>query len=296
MKHPRQQPWLYAEGLRNVASVLPLSADEARHVVRVLRCRSRDFITAFDGFGHMRDGCLEIEKKNVSLHFTEPLRQAPKPTRQFQLLLSLPNHVATFEEILRKTCELGIQSIQPLFSERTERLHWSPDIWEQRSERWKRILIEACKQAKNPFLPQLNPPVPLRELQTLPTGYCIHGTLDAASSQASHAQDISLFENFSPAPSETLFSCLIGPEGGFSDAEEAFLSKISRGVHLPTCVLRTETAVVSLLTILKVWCTRHDKIFPLDTPLALSSNKSRVREASCGEGAGRTKQNKTKER
>ena len=257
MKHPRQQPWLYAEGLQSVASVLSLPTDEARHIVRVLRCRSGDFITAFDGFGRTRGGRLKIEKKNTSLHFTEPLQCAPTPTRQFQLLLCLPNHVATFEEILKKTCELGIQNIQPLFSERTERLHWSPEIWEQRSERWKRILIEACKQAKNSFLPQLNPPVSLEQLQTLPTGYCIHGTLDTASSLSLHAQNTSLFENFSPTPSETRFSCLIGPEGGFSNDEEAFLSKISRGIHLPTCVLRTETAVVSLVTILKVWCEKE---------------------------------------
>lgn len=257
MKHPRQQPWLYAEGLQGIASALPLSTDEARHVVRVLRCRSGDKITAFDGSGYTREGRLGIEKKSCFLHFTEPLQQTPKPTRQFQLLLCLPNHVATFEEILKKTCELGIQSIQPLFSERTERLHWSPDIWEQRSERWKRILIEACKQAKNPFLPQLNPPVSLEQLQTLPTGYCIHGSLDIASSLPSHAQNTSLFENFSPAPSETLSSCLIGPEGGFSDDEETFLSKISSGIHLPTCVLRTETAAVSLVTILKVWCEKE---------------------------------------
>ena len=253
MKHPRQQPWAYVEALRSVASVLSLPIDEARHVVRVLRCRSGDTITAFDGCGHTRDGRLEIEKKSTSLHFTEPLQQAPQPTRQFQLLLCLPNHVATFEEILRKTCELGIQSIRPLFSERTEGLHWSPDVWQQRSERWKRILIEACKQAKNPFLPQLNPPVPLEQLQTLPLGCCIRGTLDIASSLLpSSTQNTSLFETFSPAPSETLFSCIIGPEGGFSDAEEAFLSKISCGIHLPTCVLRTEPAVVSLLTVLKV--------------------------------------------
>ena len=100
MKHARQQPWLYAAGLRNVASVMPLLTDEARHVIRVLRCRSGDTITAFDGCGHTRDGRLEIEKKSTSLHFTEPLQQAPEPTRQFQLLLCLPNHVATFEEIL----------------------------------------------------------------------------------------------------------------------------------------------------------------------------------------------------
>ena len=255
MKHARQQPWLYAEELRNVASVLSLPTDEARHIVRVLRCRSGDLVTAFDGLGHTRSGHLLIEKKSTTLRFTEPLKQAPEPTRHIQLLLCLPNHIATFEEILRRTCELGIQYIQPLFSEHTEHLHWSPDVWEQRSERWRRILIEACKQATNCFLPQLNPPVPLKQLQTLPLGYCIHGTLGTASSLLpSSTQDTSLFETFSPAPSETLFSCLIGPEGGFSSDEEAFLSKISHGIHLPTCVLRIETAVVSLVTVLKVWC------------------------------------------
>ena len=255
MKYRRQQPWIYVEELKSVASShLSLPSDEARHTVCVLRCRPGDAIVAFDGFGRVRAGCLAIERKNYSLQFTEPLQYSHEPMHSIQLLLCLPNHVATLEEILRKTCELGIQHIQPIFSERTERLHWSSDVWQQRSKRWRRILIEACKQAKNPFLPQLHAPIPLNQLQQSSLGYCIYGTLENVSSQPSHLKNNSFLEKFSPPPTATCFSCIVGSEGGFSPDEEAFLTKISRGICLPTCVLRTETAVVSLLTILKILC------------------------------------------
>ena len=157
----------------------------------------------------------------------------------YQLIQFLPNNVATFEDILRKTCELGISAIYPIYGDRSEPKHWTKEIWGKRTDRFQRILIESCKQAKNPFLPKIYEPKYLNQLSVEDLGCCFHGSLNVE-------KKIPL-----DATRSSKISCIIGPEGGFSSQEELVLSKLSHGVCLPTCVLRVETAVVGLISVLK---------------------------------------------
>ena len=150
-----------------------------------------------------------------------------------------PNNIATFEDILRKTCELGIQNVYPVLSERTEKSAWRTGLWEKRQERFQRILQESCKQAKNPFLPKLHAIAPLEELPNMDVGCCYFGSVEAATM---------------PLPTsklESSIACIVGPEGGFSPQEEAVLKQFVTPIHLPTCIMRVETAVVALVSVLK---------------------------------------------
>ncbi|MBP5190966.1 MAG: 16S rRNA (uracil(1498)-N(3))-methyltransferase [Opitutales bacterium] len=237
----RHLPWIYSQNLQTANDCWVLPPEEARHITRVRRFQSEEAAVAFDGKGYMRIGRLHLEKQQTLLRFTEPLQQAPTLPITFQLILCLPNHVATFEEILRKMCELGIQTLLPIYAQHTEKLHWTRKVWEQRSPRWRRILIEACKQAKNPLLPKIFPPCKIQQLSPIAVGFCIHGSLTAST----------LSQPFLPSPKEKIYSAIVGCEGGFSEEEEAFLDKISQKICLPTSVLRIETAAVSLLTLLK---------------------------------------------
>ena len=101
-------------------------------------------------------------------------------------------------------------------------------------------LIESCKQAKNPYLPQLFLPETISTINWQELGCCFHGSLFGKPCLGGQ-------EN-----ATDLYSIIIGPEGGFSEKEEQFLSSVSSGICLPTCVLRTETAVVSLITAAKL--------------------------------------------
>ena len=92
----------------------------------------------------------------------------------------------------------------------------------------------------------------INESYAASTSVNIRGTLNTASSLLpSSTQNTSLFETFSPAPSETLFSCLIGPEGGFSDKEISRIKSHQRGktalINLGNTRLRARTAAIIAL-------------------------------------------------
>ncbi len=230
-------PWVYTDTLEG--DFCGLSEDESRHLRCVLRCKEKDFVVAFNGNGCIRLGYLILKKRCCDIIFTEAVRQILPKGSSFQLVQFLPNNVATFEDILRKTCELGIASIYPIYGDRSEPSHWKKEIWNKRFERFHRILIESCKQAKNPFLPIIHDPAYLDDISRDCLGYCYHGSLSAK-------KIISLNGTY-----RKVVSCIIGPEGGFSLKEEQLLAEFSQGICLPTCVLRVETAVVGLISVVK---------------------------------------------
>ena len=231
-------PWVYVADLSN--SWVDLSVEEGRHVHHVLRCREGQSLVAFDGYGHFRLGKLVIEKKGCKVTFTEPKSCENQPICKFTLVQFLPNNVATFEEILKKSCELGIFEIVPILGMFTEKQHWTLDVWKKRQERFQRILVESCKQAKNPFLPKLNFPINFEQLAEEILENSVYGSLNALINAPIYF------------PNAKHIACIIGPEGGFSKLEEDILSKKSKGIHLPTPVMRVETAVVAVVSVMKV--------------------------------------------
>ncbi|GEM_PF-1657011 len=229
-------PWTFCEDLSHDYK---LSDESFRHLFHVLRIGEGAEIISFDGCGRLRLGRLHFSKKAGSVEFLEPMVEVPVPKMNFNLVQCLPNNMATFEDILRKACELGIQNIYPVLSERTERAAWRSELWNKRQERFQRILQESCKQAKNPFLPRLHAMVPWNELPKMDLGGCYFGSVEA---------DFTAHFNLKTEP---LISCIVGPEGGFSTQEEIFLRQFAIPIHLPTCIMRVETAVVALAAVLK---------------------------------------------
>ncbi len=244
-------PWAYCPQLTSIGVLsslnqtqaqpslrLLLSTEEGFHLRQVLRCREGDKVVVFDGKGFLRLGVCAFEKKAVSVIFLEDVVKKDTRPPHLYLIQCLPNAVATFEEILRKACELGVKEIFPVVSERTERQHWTSEIWQKRQDRYLRILIESCKQAKNAFLPKLHAPMPLGQVQTLNLDVCLYGTLHSNQEW--------------PVIKGNQLGFMVGPEGGFSEQEEGFLSSFAQGLHVPTCVLRSETAVVALASAIKI--------------------------------------------
>ena len=230
-------PWTFCEDL---SQNYQLSNEAFRHLSHVLRIPDGAELIAFNGCGKLRLGRLHLGKKSGSVAFTDPLIEVSEAKVTFNLVQCLPNNIATFEDILRKACELGIRNIYPVLSERTEKSAWRSDLWNKRQERFQRILQESCKQAKNPFMPQLHAIILLNKLPNMDIGSCYFGSLEAA-----------------PIPSTNLkvassVACIVGPEGGFSPQEETTLRQFASPIHLPTCVLRVETAVVALAAVLKM--------------------------------------------
>jgi 16S rRNA (uracil1498-N3)-methyltransferase len=218
-----------------------LSKEESHHLL-VLREYDGTNIIVFDGLGHVRQGILKRKNCNTYVQFTQSVEHGKIPLPYISLIQVLPNEPATFESVLKKSCELGVYAICPILGERTERKRWSQDIWYCKRERFQRILVDACKQAKNPILPTLSSEI--HALHNIPWesfNQRFYGSLLSSNSIPKVTID---------ANTKSI-ACAIGPEGGFSPEEEKLLAMHAQPMRLSPYVLRVETATVSALACLR---------------------------------------------
>ena len=134
--------------------------------------------------------------------------------------------------VAQKATELGVARIVPLLTE-----HSVPKsgLEHEKAHAWPGQIIRAAKQCRRSSLPELQSPM----------------TLDAflASPLATEADLCLCLDNIAgraptPAQSPRKVLLLVGPEGGFSDAERAKLEGKTLPWPLGGRVLRAETAVL----------------------------------------------------
>lgn len=133
--------------------------------------------------------------------------------------------------VAQKATELGVTRIVPLLTEFSVK---PQDLAHEKAHAWPGQVLRAAKQCRRSSLPWLHAPM----------------TLDAFLASPLAAADLSLcLDNVgegSPAPggAPRRILLLVGPEGGFSDAERAKLQGQALPWLLGGRVLRAETAVL----------------------------------------------------
>ena len=151
--------------------------------------------------------------------------------------------------ILRKSVELGVRSITPLMTERcvvkTHRTEVGKKI-----ERWKKIALESSKQCGRTQIPQ----VAEGGIATLET-FCHkidHQDLKLVFWELEEKKTLKDIELDAQPRSVAV---LIGPEGGFSQAEIENVREYGfQTVSLGPRILRAETApVVALALLQSLW-------------------------------------------
>jgi len=195
---------------------------------KVFRFVKGDEIVLFDNSGFDFNYVIEgYEGDGVSLTLKKVTENIVLPLKVTYLFVSLVKK-DNFEWICQKATELGVSHIIPLVSERTEK----KDI---NIERIQKIIIEAAEQSGRGTLPVL----------------CPISDLESALLKYAHIKSIAwhtLAPKFVPRDLEENLGAYIGPEGGWSPAEEEIFKK--HGVHarsLGPQVLRSETAVVAVI-------------------------------------------------
>ncbi len=209
----------------HVAGDLVQVTGDSVHHLTVARVRENEKILLLNGKGQRLLGVIQsLSKKNVDIKITDS--ENLLPTHNLSLAIAMPKKDA-FEDILKMAVELGIREIFPLTSEYSQH-EYEP------SERVQRILESALVQSNNPFFPEIHPEMALSDFLN------------------SHKETIAFFNSKKPESSKApetsaKKTILIGPEGGFSPAEIASISKYSKilEIHLSTPILRAPTAVAS---------------------------------------------------
>ncbi len=126
----------------------------------------------------------------------------------------------------------------PIQTERT--LLRARQIDPKKLDRWQRIVTEAAEQSHRGRVPQIEPAI------TFAQALSRVGEFDRALIAATSGQARTLTEALAPSGGPVAsVAILIGPEGGFSDAETAQACE-SGGipVSLGPRILRTETAAI----------------------------------------------------
>lgn len=200
-----------------------LSPADHHHLSRVRRLRDGDPLTAGDGAGRFRPVRLGTPLRPDGDVVTVPM---PAPPLTIAFALTKGDKP---ELVVQKLVEVGIDRIVPFVAERSI-VRWDPDKAARNVERWRAIAREATAQAHRPWLAQVDEVVPFAELATRLGG-------DPGAALAHPDAPGPLDDASGPVPT----TVLVGPEGGWSAAEEA---AIGRWIGLGPHILRAETAAI----------------------------------------------------
>jgi 16S rRNA (uracil1498-N3)-methyltransferase len=237
---------VYVEAPLAAGKRLVVEGSAANHITRVLRLRSGDALTVFDGSGGEFGARIEEFRKDsvvVAVEDHRPLeRESPLP-------LTLAQGISRGERmdwIIQKATELGTSRIVPLFTKRSV-VRLDEKQADRKLQHWRAIAIAACEQCGRNRIPELAAPVDFFDM--LPAE--ASGATRLLLSPTGDLRIEDLGQDVRQGASKGI-TVLIGPEGGLEDVEqEAALAAGFKAVQLGPRVLRTETAAIAALTIIQ---------------------------------------------
>lgn len=215
---------------------LLLRGAEARHAARVRRNEVGDELEISDGQGmYYRARIERLAEGQVECRILAAETERGESGVRLILVASLLKG-QRFDLLIEKATEVGVDSILPARAERSVVQGAS----EHKVERWRRLAHEAAKQCGRTRTPAVEGPVPLAEAMRRLADETQRAFL------ALPASDKNLSQGLKQGGWSRLGMC-IGPEGGFSPAEEGVADELG---FLPfgwgERVLRAETAGIVL--------------------------------------------------
>ena len=218
----------YIKNDLTVGQEITLDNPEVVHQLKkVFRLEAGDKVVVFngDGFDYVAELTLLTKEEGV-IKVTEQKEGISEAKYKITLALSLIKK-DNFELVVQKATELGVATIIPIVSERSEKKNLNMD-------RLTKIAVEAAEQSGRGKLPTISEIVELDKFLQNTTGpiYAFDPTGTEIKLEKGDA------------------TILVGPEGGWSEKElEMFKEKNIAIIKLPGNVLRAETAAVALSTL-----------------------------------------------
>jgi len=243
-------PWIHVPALSSPGGGrVAISADEARHAAGSRRLRDGDAVTLFDGRGAVAAAHLLVGSGDaVHAQFTTVERRTPCAPR-IEIASAVPkgDRLAT---LLEAIAPLSVAAWIPLEC-RHSVVHFSAAL----AQRAQRVLVAACKQSKQPFVPQIAPARSVAECCDDARARSLRVLLAHPPKHADEATPASCAAagSASMADGAAGVLVLIGPEGGFSAEEIADAhSRGARQMSLGESILRIELAASCAAAILRL--------------------------------------------
>ena len=204
----------------------------ANYLGAVLRLKAGDAVKLFDDrSGEWLAAIEDAGRKRVTLRIARQLRSR-EPVPDLWLLFA-PIKKGRIDWIAEKATELGVARLVPVITQRTivDRLN---------GDRLLAHMIEAAEQCERTALPEL---ADARKLDAVLKDWPEERSLYFADEMG--GEPFAAIAKAGPA------AILIGPEGGFTDAEREAIRALpsARPISLGPRILRAETAAVAAVSL-----------------------------------------------
>ncbi|GGB24585.1 ribosomal RNA small subunit methyltransferase E [Sphingomonas metalli] len=230
---PRSTPRLFVDRAL-AAGPLTLEGPAAHYLATVMRAKPGDPVKLFDDrTGEWLATVAAQGRRDVSLDIGERLR--PREPVPDLWLCAAPLKKGRVDWLAEKGCELGVARLVPVVTRRTV-------VDKPNGERLRAHMIEAAEQCDRTALPELAEPVKLPALlRDWPADRVLFFADEQGGSDALAAMTAR------PGPA----AILIGPEGGFDEAEREAIRAHPAGVAitLGPRILRADTAAAAAVAL-----------------------------------------------
>ncbi|MCF6198630.1 MAG: 16S rRNA (uracil(1498)-N(3))-methyltransferase [Hyphomicrobiaceae bacterium] len=210
---------------------------QAHYLLNVLRLGEGALLPVFNGVEGEWVAQLHLHgRKKCTLQILRQTReQSSGPAIHY---LFAPLKKARLDYMAQKATELGVASLQPVLTRRT-------NVARLKTERLEANIIEAAEQCGILRVPQLRECCKLEALLAgwdteLPLIFC-----DEAAPVKSPLEALSALQK------DTALAVLVGPEGGFDEQERALLlaQPFVHALSLGPRIMRADTAAVAILAL-----------------------------------------------
>ena len=190
--------------------IIPATREVAHYLTHVMR---RKDAIVFGG-GHEYNATLDDFGKNIIIgNDTGRVDPSDDITLYFA-------PIKRTDDLINMATQLGVKKIVPVITEHTTAHHIN---W----ERMKKIAVEAAEQSNRNSVPEITSPIKFTDVDL---------------SKIAFADERAAYGNTCPTTTK-IKSILVGPEGGFSDAEFIALDAAGAvGISLGKTILRAELA------------------------------------------------------
>ncbi len=230
---------------------IDLCKEDYHYLRNVLRLRAGDTVPALDAGGTRCELQLLEDDGSRFVALVVPASNDNATGYPRVTLYQAVPKGSRFDDLVRQLVQFGIDRICPVFSDRTVS---RPDREGARLDRWRRVAREAVQQSGAERPVRVDPPQELADIRptdgalalVLHTERCPLGTPD----EGPLAQP-TLHGYLGVVPGDV--DLVVGPEGGFSDAElTSLFHRGFRPLWLGPQVLRSESAALFAAAALRI--------------------------------------------
>lgn len=209
----------------------------AHYLLQIMRLRAGDPVRLFDDrTGEWLATVASTARRDLVLDVREPL--APREPVPDLWLCAAPLKKGRVDWLAEKACELGVDRLVPVLTRRTV-------VDRPNTERLRAHMVEAAEQCGRTALPAIAEPV---KFDRLLADWPAERALFFADEQGGAPAYDAMRARAAPG------AVLIGPEGGFDDAERNAIRALPAAVavSLGPRILRADTAAAAAVSI---WMT-----------------------------------------